>query len=107
MISRCCNVKKERKNPNDPSRFIGKLAVTEEGEVAKIQNYLDTDKVEEEARYDGMYAVTTDLLDDEVQDILKVRFYTKIFMKEYRPCLKFGFHNTEAFFYFPTAFTYF
>ena len=66
------NVKKERKNPNDPSRFIGKLAVTEEGEVAKIQNYLDTDKVEEEARYDGMYAVTTDLLDDEVQDILKV-----------------------------------
>ena len=66
------NVKKERKNPNDPSRFIGKLAVTEEGEVAKIQNYLDTDKVEEEARYDGMYAVTTDLLDDEVQDILRV-----------------------------------
>ena len=31
------NVKKERKNPNDPSRFIGKLAVTEEGKVAKIQ----------------------------------------------------------------------
>lgn len=66
------NVKKERKNPNDPARFIGKLAVTEDGEVAKIQNYLDTDKVEEEALYDGMYAVTTDLLDDEVQDILKV-----------------------------------
>lgn len=66
------NVKKERKNPNDPARFIGKLAVTEEGEMAEIQNYLDTDKVEEEARYDGMYAVTTDLLDDKVQDILKV-----------------------------------
>lgn len=66
------NVKKERKNPNDPARFIGKLAVTEDGEVAKIHNYLDTDKVEEEALYDGMYAVTTDLLDDEVQDILKV-----------------------------------
>ena len=66
------NVKKERKNPNDPARFIGKLAVTEDGEVAKIHNYLDADKVEEEALYDGMYAVTTDLLDDEVQDILKV-----------------------------------
>ena len=66
------NVKKERKNPNDPARFIGKLAVTEDGEVAKIQNYLDTDKVEEEALYDGMYAITTDLLDDKVQDILKV-----------------------------------
>lgn len=66
------SVKKERRNPNDPARFIGKLAVTEDGEAAKIQNYLDTDKVEEEALYDGMYAVTTDLLDDDVKDILKV-----------------------------------
>ena len=33
------------------------LLSTEEGEVAKIQNYLDTDRVEEKkARYDGMYA---------------------------------------------------
>ena len=66
------SVKKERRNPNDPARFIGKLAVTEDGEAAKIQNYLDTDKIEEEALYDGMYAITTDLLDDEVKDILKV-----------------------------------
>lgn len=66
------NVKKERKNPNDPARFIGKIAVTEDGEAAKIQNYLDTDKIETEELYDGMYAVTTDLLDDDVKDILKV-----------------------------------
>ena len=39
------NVKKERKNPNDPARFIGKPAVTEDGEAANIRNYLDTDKV--------------------------------------------------------------
>ena len=65
-------VKKERRNPNDPARFIGRIAVTEEGEAAKIENYLDTDKVEQEALYDGMYAVTTDLLDDDVKDILKV-----------------------------------
>lgn len=58
------NVKKERKNPNDPARFIGKPAVTEDGEAANIRNYLDTDKVTEEALYDGMYAVTTDLLDE-------------------------------------------
>mgnify|MGYP000496184058 FL=1 len=38
----------------------------------KLQNYLDTDKVADEALYDGMYAVTTDLLDDDVKDILKV-----------------------------------
>ena len=65
-------VKKERRNPNDPARFIGKIAVTEDGEVAKNHNYLDTDKIEQEALYDGMYAVTTDLLDDDVKDILKV-----------------------------------
>lgn len=66
------NTKKNRKNPNDPARFIGKAAATEEGEVAKIYNYLDTDKIEQESLYDGMYAVTTDLLDDDVKDILKV-----------------------------------
>lgn len=65
-------VKKERRNPNDPARFIGKIAATEDGEAAKIHNYLDTEKIEQEALYDGMYAVTTDLLDDDVKDILKV-----------------------------------
>lgn len=65
-------IKKERRNPNDPARFIGKTAVTEDGEIAKIENYLDTDKIENEALYDGLYAVTTDLLDDDVKDILKV-----------------------------------
>ena len=65
-------IKKERRNPNDPARFIGKTAVTENGEIAKIENYLDTDKIENEALYDGLYAVTTDLLDDDVKDILKV-----------------------------------
>lgn len=65
-------VKKERKNPNDPARFIGKIAATDDGEVAKIHHYLDTDKIEQEELYDGMYAVTTDLYDDDVKDILKI-----------------------------------
>ena len=66
------NTKKNRKNPNDPARFIGKLAVTEDGEAADIKQYLDEDKIREEARYDGLYAVCTDLLNNEVGDILKV-----------------------------------
>lgn len=66
------NVKKERKNPNDPARFIGKVAATEDGEAAKIHNYLDEEKIQSESLYDGLYAVSTDLLDDEVGDILKV-----------------------------------
>ena len=64
-------IKKERRKPNDPARFIGKVAATEDGETAKIHNYLDTEKIEQEALYDGMYAVTTDLLDDDVKDNLK------------------------------------
>ena len=64
--------KKNRKNPNDPARFIGKTAVTKDGEAADIKQYLDEDKIAEEAQYDGLYAVCTDLLDDEAGDILKV-----------------------------------
>ena len=66
------NMKKNRKNPNDPARFIGTTAATKEGEAADIHHYLDESKIEEEAKYDGLYAVCTDLLDDEVSDILKV-----------------------------------
>ena len=64
--------KKQRKNPNDPARFVGKQAVTKEGEKADIHYYLDEEKIAEEENYDGFYAVCTDLLDDPVGDILKV-----------------------------------
>lgn len=66
------DAKRNRKNPNDPARFIEKIAVTEEGEAADIRQYLNEDAIAEEARYDGLYAVCTDLLDDDVADILKV-----------------------------------
>lgn len=64
--------KKQRKNPNDPARFVGKQAVTKEGEKADIHYYLDEEKIAEEEKYDGFYAVCTDLLDDPVGDILKI-----------------------------------
>ena len=66
------NTKKNRKNPHDPARFIETTASTKEGEVADIHHYLDENKIAEESQYDGLYAVCTDLLDDEVGDILKV-----------------------------------
>ncbi|MDE7206982.1 MAG: hypothetical protein K2N90_07485 [Lachnospiraceae bacterium] len=34
-------LKRQHKNPNDPARFVTKIAVTEEGGKAKIQYYLD------------------------------------------------------------------
>lgn len=64
--------RKNRKNPNDPARFIDKTAVTDDGEIAKILYVLDEEKIEQEAQYDGLYAVCTDLFDDEPEDILKI-----------------------------------
>ena len=66
------NTKKQRKNPNDSGRFIGTTAVTEDGEAAKAHTFLDENKIAGEAMYDGLYAVCTDLLDNDVSGILKV-----------------------------------
>lgn len=67
------SLKKQRKNPNDPARFVSKTTVTENGEIADIQTYqLDLEKIAEEEKYDGLYAVCTDLLDDTPGDIIRV-----------------------------------
>ena len=66
------STKKERRNPNDPARFLGSIAVTDDGEKANVHNFLNTDKIDEEAKYDGMYAISTDLLDDDVSEILSI-----------------------------------
>lgn len=39
------NYRKNRKNPNDPARFIDKTAVTEDGEIANILYSLDKAKI--------------------------------------------------------------
>ena len=72
MMIKSGKTKKERRNPNDPARFINKVAVTDDGETAKVHYYLDEDKISEEEQYDGFYAVCTDLLNDPVRDILNV-----------------------------------
>ena len=64
--------KRERRNPNDPARSISKIVATSAGEKAEVHPYFDEGKVENEALYDGLYAVATDLLDDTVSDILKI-----------------------------------
>ncbi len=46
--------------------------MTSDGEIAREHNYLDEEKISSEAQYDGLYAVYTDLLDDDVSGILKV-----------------------------------
>ena len=64
--------KKNRKNPNDPARFIEKEAVTKDGEIADILYFLDEEKIAQEAQYDGLYAVCTDLFDDIPESILRI-----------------------------------
>ena len=64
--------KTQRRNPNDPARFVAKMAATPDGEKADIQYYLDEEKIAEEERYDRLYAVCTDLLDDDPGEILRI-----------------------------------
>ena len=64
--------KKQRKNQHDPGRFVGKIAVTDDGEKAHLEYYLDEEKIAEEAKFDGFYAVCTDLWDDDPKEILRI-----------------------------------
>lgn len=57
---------------NDPKRFIEVISTTDNGEVATEKYYtLSQDKINEEMKYDGYYAVCTNLEDDALE-IIKV-----------------------------------
>ncbi|MCR5303651.1 MAG: IS1634 family transposase [Lachnospiraceae bacterium] len=66
-------VKKQRRNPNDPARFVKVTSVTNDGEIAQNKVYeMNTDAIEAESMYDGFYAVCTNLTDETVEIILSV-----------------------------------
>jgi transposase len=67
------NVMKLKKcNANDYKRFITKINCTADGEVANKEIFgIDTSLIEQEAAYDGFYAVCTNL-EDEASAIIKV-----------------------------------
>ena len=57
---------------NDPKRFIETMNTTSNGEVADEVHYsINQNIIDEEAKYDGLYAVCTNL-EDNVEDIIKV-----------------------------------
>ena len=59
-------------NENDPKRFIEVIPTTKNGEVAEQNNYiLNQEKINDEALYDGLYAVCTNL-EDDVEEIIKI-----------------------------------
>jgi len=59
-------------NQNDYRRFIQKNQATQQGELAtKTAFSINLNRIEQEAQYDGFYAVCTNL-DDDVAEILRV-----------------------------------
>lgn len=60
-----------RKKQNDPKRFIKTDYATKDGEVAELpKSYIDPAVIAGEEKYDGFYAVCTDL-DDSISNIVK------------------------------------
>ena len=62
----------DKHSQTDAKRFITKTNVTNDGEIAENKVYqLNTEAIQEEAKYDGFYAVCTNL-DDDPWDIAKI-----------------------------------
>lgn len=60
------------KGSNDPSRFIQKTSITNDGEIAQKNLYeLDEERIKEEAMYDGFYAVVTNL-EGDIREIINI-----------------------------------
>lgn len=62
----------ERRNPNDPARFVKLTHITGEGEIAsKSVAALDEDRINAEALFDGFSCIATNL-EDKPKDIIAV-----------------------------------
>ena len=66
------NVTRKGKNQNDYRRFVETINSTNNGEIADKTSYtINQSTIEEEEKYDGYYALTTNLIGD-IQEILKI-----------------------------------
>lgn len=66
------NVTRKGKNQNDYRRFIDSLNSTDNGEIAENISYtINEDLINDEAKYDGYYALTTNLIGD-INKIFKI-----------------------------------
>lgn len=71
------NVTRKGKNQNDYRRFIDSLNSTDNGEVAENTSYsINQELIDEKSKYDGYYALTTNLVGDinEIPNIVKGRW---------------------------------
>lgn len=60
-----------KKGPNDIRRFMKRIAKGKDGAAASVRYEIDENKIREEEKYDGYYAVATNL-EDPVRDILAI-----------------------------------
>lgn len=62
----------KKKKANDPKRFVEQGHCTSDGEVAdKVITSLNQNQIDKETKYDGLYAVCTNL-DSSVPDIIRI-----------------------------------
>ena len=72
MMTESGKPQKNRKNPNDPARFLKKQAFTQNGELAEEELWqINEEAIETEAQYDGFYAVVTNL-EADVKEIIAI-----------------------------------
>lgn len=65
--------KQRSKNQNDPHRFISRDKATKDGEICSEEIVcLNTDAIQEEERYDGFYAVCTNLESMGIDEIVRI-----------------------------------
>lgn len=60
-----------KKGPNDIRRFMKRIAKGKDGAAASVRYEIDENKIREEEKYDGYYAVATNL-EDPARDILAI-----------------------------------
>lgn len=68
LINSDGKIKKSKRNPNDPKRFIETI----NGENNETKYEVSQEIIDEEAKYDGFYAICTNLEDDDVKKIIQI-----------------------------------
>ena len=72
LLQKGKGVTSKRKSPNDAKRFIKAEYCTADGELAQIESYsLNQEMIDQESRFDGFYALCTDL-EDPAPDIIRL-----------------------------------
>lgn len=72
LLQKGQGVTSKRKSPNDAKRFIKAEHCTADGELAQIESYsLNQEMIDQESRFDGFYALCTDLV-DPAPDIIRL-----------------------------------